>query len=57
MQRNYTVVLAVACVVIYSWLCTRMIPLLVLRAEPVLVVPRRAIAVMKTRREARSVED
>ena len=57
MQRLYAVVLAVACVVIYSWLCTRMIPLLVLRAEPVLVVPRRAIAVMKTRREARSVED
>jgi len=56
MQRLYAVVLAVACVVIYSWLCTRMIPLLVLRAEPV-VVPRRAIAVMKTRREARSVED
>ena len=39
MQRLYAVVLAVACVVIYSWLCTRMIPLLVLRAEPVLVVP------------------
>jgi hypothetical protein len=57
MQRPYAVVLAVTCVVIYSWLCTRMIPLLVLRAEPVLVVPRRAIAVMKTRREARSVED
>jgi hypothetical protein len=50
MQRLYAVVLAVACV-------TRMIPLLVLRAEPVLVVPRRAVAVMKTRREARSVED
>ena len=31
MQRLYAVVLAVACV-------TRMIPLLVLRAEPVLVV-------------------
>jgi hypothetical protein len=46
MQRLYAVVLAVACV-------TRMIPLLVLRAEPVLVVPRRAVAVMKTRREAR----
>ena len=28
MQRLYAVVLAVACVVIYSWLCTRMIPLL-----------------------------
>jgi hypothetical protein len=24
MQRLYAVVLAVACVVIYSWLCTRM---------------------------------
>jgi hypothetical protein len=38
MQRNYTVVLAVACVVIYSWLCTWMIPLLALRTKPVLVV-------------------
>ena len=53
MLRHYTVVLAVVCVVIYSWLCTQMIPLLALRTEPVLVVPRRAIAVMKTRREAR----
>jgi hypothetical protein len=53
MQRHYTVVLAVACVVIYSWLCTRMIPLLALRTEPVLVVPRRAIAVRKTRRVKR----
>ena len=57
MLRHYTVMLAVVCVVIYSWLCTQMIPLLALRTEPVLVVPRRAIAVMKTRREARSAED
>ena len=53
MQRLYAVGLAVACVVIYSWLCTRMIPLLALRMEPVVVVPRRAIAVMKTRRVKR----
>ena len=50
MLRHYTVVLAVVCVVIYSWLCTQMIPLLALRTEPVLVVPRRAIAVIKIRR-------
>jgi hypothetical protein len=46
-------VLAVVCVVIYSWLCTQMILLLALRTEPVLVVPRRAIAVIKTRRVKR----
>ena len=37
MQRPFAVVMAVACVVIYSWLCTWMVPLLALRAEPVLV--------------------
>jgi hypothetical protein len=57
MQRHYTVVLAVACVVIYSWLCTRMIPLLASRTEPVLVVPRRAIAVIKTRRVKREAQE
>jgi hypothetical protein len=53
MLRHYPVVLAVVCVVIYSWLCTQMIPLLALRTEPVLVVPHRAIAVIKTRRVKR----
>ena len=39
MLRHYTVMLAVVCVVIYSWLCTQMIPLLALRTKPALVVP------------------
>lgn len=47
MKRLFAVVLAVICVVIYSWLCTWMIPLLAVRAEPILVAPRRA-TVMKT---------
>jgi hypothetical protein len=39
MQRLFAAALTAACVVIYSLLCTRAIPLLALRMEPVLEEP------------------